>query len=113
MYFGKRPEKPRQIGCIGWASKIPRCKSRQRPCVTEEMRLTKNPITRRPVMHSAHRNTIEGSCLTVADTGPKPGSTKFPAARSLALASVVGLLLIAARPMGAQEEAVLYNFPGY
>ena len=64
-------------------------------------------------MHSAHRNTIEGSCLTVADTGPKPGSTKFPAARSLALASVVGLLLIAARPMGAQQEAVLYNFPGY
>ena len=64
-------------------------------------------------MHSAHRNTIEGSCLTVADTGPMPGSTKFPAARSLALASVVGLLLIAARPMGAQQEAVLYSFPGY
>ena len=31
MYFGKRPEKPRQIGCIVWASKIPRCKSLQRP----------------------------------------------------------------------------------
>ncbi len=64
-------------------------------------------------MHSAHRNTMEGSRWTVADAGPKLGSTRFAAGRSLALASVVGLLLIAARPMGAQEEAVLYNFPGY
>ncbi len=64
-------------------------------------------------MQSAHTNRIESVCLTVADAGPTPGSTKFAAGRSLALASVIGLLLVAVRSMGAQEEAVLYNFPGY
>ena len=64
-------------------------------------------------MNSAHRNTVEGGCLTVIAAGPELGSTKFAAARSLALASVIGLLLIAARPVSAQDEAVLYNFPGY
>jgi uncharacterized repeat protein (TIGR03803 family) len=63
-------------------------------------------------MHSAHKNTVEGGCLTVVAAGPELGSTKF-AARSLVLGSVIGLLLLAAGPVSAQDEAVLYNFPGY
>jgi len=66
-------------------------------------------------MHSANGDTLEGSFLNVADAGPKVGSITFAATLSFALASAIGLLLIvvAAQPMGAQDEGVIYNFPGY
>jgi len=66
-------------------------------------------------MHSANGDTLEGSFLNVADAGPKVGSITFAATLSFALASAIGLFLIvvAAQPMGAQDEGVIYNFPGY
>jgi len=62
----------------------------------------------------SRRWMLERNRLNIADAEPKVGSTKLAVAHGcLVVVSLFGLLLIAAQPMHAQAEGVVYNFPGY
>ncbi len=80
-------------------------------------------------MHSAATNSRTKGPLNISDAGPRFGSTKLAAGAphirafcecvgvcsiraALILAVLSALLLIAARPVQAQTEMVLYNFTG-
>jgi uncharacterized repeat protein (TIGR03803 family) len=65
--------------------------------------------------NSARTNSRTGSPFNIPDVGPRFGSTKLATAAirgALTVVALSALLLVAARPVQAQTETVLYNFTG-